>query len=707
MNRIMIVSLASLLGLVLVSSQAFVQTAEELFQKGKHLEDVKGELGKAIEVYQTVLGKFSANKPIAAKALLHIGMCYEKLGKNEAEKAYQRLIREFADQRDVVAEARARLAALTQPPSAANASAMVVRRVWETAIDITGAPSPDGRYLSFVDWETGDLAVRDVSTGENRRLTNKGTWAESVEQALFSIVSPDGKQVAYAWLNRDLFYDLRIIGLDGSEPRVLYRNEEVGYLQPADWSPDGKYILALFSKKDRTHEIVLVSVVDGSVRVLKTLDWRYPLKMSLSPDGRYIVYGFAPQEDSPDRDIFLLATDGSREIPLVEHPANDLYPVWAPDGKRVLFSSDRTGALGAWVIQVADGKPQGSPELVKPDMGQSLPMGFTRKGSFYYGLWTRFEDIYVATLDLTSGKVVAPPTPATQRFVGFNSSPDWSPDGQYLAYISLRGPSPFASGPGSRIISIRSLKTGGEREISPELNSFSGLRWSPDGRSFLVTGYDKKSRQGLYLIDGQTGDISTIMQSEPGTYIQAANWSPDGNAIFYNHLDRTTKLQRILVREFASGKEKELYRAPLPSFYVTYGAVSPDGRQLAFVLLDQATRSTVLKVMPTAGGETRELLRLDGPESFAWKGSLSWTPDGREILFGTTRGDVSVPERTTKLWRISAEGGEPQRLELEIEGVTGPRLHPDGRRIAFAAGMYNAEVWVMENFLPKEEKAEN
>ena len=363
--------------------------------------------------------------------------------------------------------------------AAQDADGMVARRVWERAADITGGPSPDGRYLTYVDWDTGDLALRDLKTGKNRRLTNKGSWSESTEFALYPTISPSGKQVAYTWFNKDFSYDLRLVGLDGSDPRVLYRNEEVEYLQPAAWSPDGEHILATFSRSDRTNQIVLVSVADGSVRVLKTLDWRWP-GTSFSPDGRTIAYSFPPQEDSPNRDIFLLATDGSREVPLVTHPADDRSPAWAPDGKRIVFASDRTGNLGAWVIQVAEGKPQGAAKLVKPDMGRIVPMGFTETGSYYYGLSTGMKDVYVATLDLKTGKLLTPSRKATQRFIGSNYAPAWSPDGQYLAYISQRGHSRF--GQGSRIISIRSVKTGEERELSPNLNRLGHrmhLPWSP------------------------------------------------------------------------------------------------------------------------------------------------------------------------------------------------------------------------------------
>ena len=52
---------------------------------------------------------------------------------------------------------------------------IVVRQVWSGSdVDVEGAPSPDGRYLSYVDWDTGDLAVYELTTGKKRRLTNKG-----------------------------------------------------------------------------------------------------------------------------------------------------------------------------------------------------------------------------------------------------------------------------------------------------------------------------------------------------------------------------------------------------------------------------------------------------------------------------------------------------------------------------------------------------
>ena len=449
---------------------------------------------------------------------------------------------------------------------------------------------------------------------------------------------------------------------------------------------------------------MLVSIADGSVRVLKSLNWRYPVKMSLSPDGRHIVYDFPPKEDSPERDIFLLAADGSREIPLVQHPANDLFPLWAPDGKRVLFVRDRKGSMGAWVIQVAEGKTESAPELVKRDMGRVVPMGFTQKGSYYYALFGGTRDVYTATLDPATGTVLSPPTPVSERFVGLNSAPEWSPDGEYLSYVSQRGPVPaiplLVNELGSRIISIRSVETGDERELAPNLTSSFGLRhprWSPDGRSLVVLANDDKGRPGLYRVNAQSGNVTRILQGEVEEELQHAILSPDGKAIFYVlvYMRADSKGLLLLGRDLETGREKELYRVSPAS--PSSLALSPDGRTLAFAFEDRARRSDILMLLPATGGEPRELFQGGG--AFAWIGVLAWTPDGRHLVFGR---QGHPPEPKVELWRIPAEGGEPQRLGLAMAGLRNLSFHPDGRRIVFSAGSpFGAEVWVLENFLPE------
>jgi tetratricopeptide (TPR) repeat protein len=99
--------------LAFASSASIQQSAEQLYQSGIYKEEVEGELEKAIEIYQTIVKQFPGNREIAAKAQLHIGLCYEKLGLKEAQKAFQKVVDNYPERQEEVAIAKERIAALS------------------------------------------------------------------------------------------------------------------------------------------------------------------------------------------------------------------------------------------------------------------------------------------------------------------------------------------------------------------------------------------------------------------------------------------------------------------------------------------------------------------------------------------------------------------------------------------------------------------
>ncbi len=658
------------------------ETGHSLFQRALSKERAEADLTGAIHLYERLVKEFSADRKLAAEALYRIGECHQALGNAEATRAFERVLREFGDQIDVASKARSRLAAM----KSAAPSTITVRRVRAPDADIYGAPSRDGAYLTFRD-SSEDVKICDLASGQIRQLTTH----QGVRQSAYkSMPSPDGKQVAYTWY-QDGLYELRVVGLEETKPRVHYNNAEAKWAWLADWSPDGQSILAVFNRKDRTSQMSLVSVRDGSVRVLKNFDERAPERPRFSPDGRYIAYALPQRPESEEQDIFVLALDGGSETPLVQHPSNDVHPDWTPDGKRILFLSNRTGTMGAWWIQVAEGKSQGAPELVKPDLGLDLaPMGFTRNGSYYYGVRTQMSDVYIVELDLATGRLISAPSLATQRFVGSNSRPDWSPDGRELIFLSQRGPGAW----GARALCVRSTETGAVRELASKLDRVVDVRWSPDGRSLVVAAEHPSGKFGRFRLHVQTGDFSPVPLSSGAIGWRPA-WSRDGKAMFYQQGFTAAKGKGfcIVVRDLETGQERELYSAADPARFASATTLSPDGQQLAFVV--GVAGADVLKVLPAAGGEARDLLpgmRLPFPAPIAW------APDGRSVL--SVRQPNSQDSRT-ELWLIPVQGGEPRKLGLTAENMSDLSVHPDGRHIAFTAGHDRSEVWVMENFLPK------
>ena len=101
--------------LLLSATKSFSQTAGELYQKGIQLEEVKGELNKAIEAFTEVIKNYPTEKETAALAQLHIGLCYQKLGKEKLAKAvssFKKVINLYPEQKDVVNIAREKLASM-------------------------------------------------------------------------------------------------------------------------------------------------------------------------------------------------------------------------------------------------------------------------------------------------------------------------------------------------------------------------------------------------------------------------------------------------------------------------------------------------------------------------------------------------------------------------------------------------------------------
>lgn len=595
------------------------------------------------------------------------------------------------------------------------AQGIVTRQVWAGPdVDRTGRPSPDGRYLSFSD-RTGNVAIRDLSTGETRRITTDASVWSAGGYSTYSLFSPDGRQVVYQWGQRDSW--LRLSSVDGSGTRVLLPAKRDWWMVPCDWSPDGRFILVRYYHAGQVPEpsqIAVMAVADGSLRAVKVLDpGQVPNNrnrdMWFSPDGQYIVYDVLPSSDRNNRDLAIVSLDGTQQSPLVENPADDYVLGWSPDGHSIVFVSNRSGTYGIWAIAVSKGKREGEPRLLRRDTGRIRPLGITRDGAVFYAqagstMGTSYKDVYGMNIDLDRG-TLGDPHLAVQNSRGLNSLPDWSPDGRYLAYVSGRPDSK------SYAISIRDERTGTTREIHPALIEralFENLRWSPDGKSLLVEGQDKDKQNGLFLVDAETGEVRPLLRREIGAFVDA-QWMPDSRRLVYFRNGRRPQISRIVVLDTQTGREQEILRMTDLRLIGSL-ALSPNGSLLAFAAHTLAgvadggrIMSSALTVIPSFGGEARQLFQVKFPEIV---GNLTWSPDSRSILFA--RGDVSELVDTEQsaggpVWQIPAAGGEPRRLGV-VPGL-GPgnrmSIHPDGHRIAYARSERRSEIWKMENLLPR------
>ncbi len=403
--------------------------------------------------------------------------------------------------------------------------------------------------------------------------------------------------------------------------------------------------------------------------------------------------------------IFLLAADRSEEVPLLDDPRNERALAWTPDGKGLIYRSNRTGLWDAWMMEIEDGRPRGSAQLVQSNIrGRNANIqgrGMSTDGTFYYALRTDQQDVYAATLDPGSGQVLVPPQRIAPNLEGTDLfAPDFSRDGKYLAYTWTRTN-------GSRIM-VRDLATGDERSIR---EVWGYVRWSPDGRSFLQH-FGPPGSNVISLVNVSTAEVTRVTSAAldqssgqplrgydwlraqvlvPGVADVLPQWLPDGKAIVYLRRNQRTNSDHVLMRDLETGQEKELYHA----LSIRNIALSSDGEQLA---LWTETREGVLalQIVPVAGGEPRELIR-SGLRPYT--PTLAWTPDGRHLLLAKRNADPET-QFPHELWRIAVGGGEPESLGLKAEGgIREVRVHPDGQRIVFTSGLRVSELLAAENFL--------
>jgi Tol biopolymer transport system component len=574
----------------------------------------------------------------------------------------------------------------------------VTRRIWPEAdlYDI----SPDGRLVVQTDWTTGDLAVRDMETGEVRHLTrNRGRFDPGeAEDARFS---PDGKWVAYTWYDeaQPAFYKLGVVDIEGTNPRLVYRDQSTSWIQAEDWSPDGRYVLAQRSVTgEDPGELLLISAADGSARLLKRggMGGGVGGGVRFSPDGRYVAY-HAWRENPEDNDIFAIDVATGEEHPLVAGPANDEMLGWASDGGYILFRSDRSGTPGAWLLPVTEGRAGGEPWLVKPDMWRTNGLRFSQDGRYYFRVSTQRRDVYVIGFDSETKTVIGTPTTVSPHSRTNSLFGIWSPGGRYIAYVAED-----ASASAVQRVVVRSMDTGDEREFELGKPGQVGiLGWTADGRS--VVGRVFSPGDGvmtLYQIDVQTGrkDVlsdprqsipeiypRTVLEHGPLVYLVDEE-NADGQAAFH-----------ILRYDAETGDSTVLFRTPYGAWgQILSPALSPDGQTLAFgysPVVGSDPHSLIL--LPVSGDEPREL-PIEGARRIAWM------PDGKALLLLLRQRPVDV-ELVWEAWYLDLSGGEPQPIGLTVQGTrVALDIRPDGRSISYTSSRGGSELWVMENFLPRQ-----
>lgn len=648
-------------------------SADVTLKAAVNRELVDGDIKAAIQQYRDIATRYrTSQRSVAARALVQMAASYERLGSPESRKTYEEIVRDFPDQRDAVSTARAKLDAAA--PQSTKTTALTTQRVVEVS-QFWDRISPDGRHVARPDFSTGNLVLHEVKTGTPRPLTSDGSPTDPDHRfPLASAFSRDGRRIAYEWyVDAKDQSILRVIGTDQGAakiPRTVYDNPDTD-VSPMDWSPDGRWIAVMIERKDGTKQIGVVGAADGSLRVLKTVDWARVGGLRFSPDSSRLAYHRPQREGAFERDVIVIDIDGSRETPAATSPGDDMVLEWTPDGQRLLIVSDRGGSNSVWSV-AASGQTPTSFELVKSDIGIVSSVGPTRDGILFYQLLPASAGIYTATFDAASSQLSPGSVQALQQFKGFASFPQFLDDGKSLGYTSRREVSVITG----NVFTILSMDTGEVREVRPALGYGNFPHWFPDGHHLIVYGVDLKGRPGIFKVDAITGGVVLTV---PRDTCNLPFLASDGRSIFC-HSPKEKKFRQVDASSGAVLRTLSIEGEPY--------AASPDGRYVV---------TSALQIVPLETGESRALLRLSPPSSQVGNSfTISWTPDSRSVVFyGRLNGDEGM-------WRVPIDGGAPQKLNVNVGPILSWRTNAKTGQVAFSTNGVGGrlEMWKMENFLP-------
>ena len=557
------------------------------------------------------------------------------------------------------------------------------RRIWGRVGD---SVSPDGKLLSVtLDDQRfrGDVSLHDFGNNAERRLT---TDADTPEQyAASSVFSRDGGWLAYTWQPHGGGpMELRIVDSSGSSRRVVFRDSGPSWLLVHDWV-DGQHVL-VSSEGDAT-KLLLVSTADGSARTLPVSPRFLDLsRVMASPDGRYAAYA-AGQEGSRSTEIRVISLAAGVDAGLFAHPSDDSVLGWAPDGSRLVFSSNRSGVGGydIWSVPMENGHAAGVPERFGPTPDLFKSLGITKQGALFYAASNDSDEVFLSDLDATSGKLSSPRV-LSGRFAGAKTAPIWSPDGTSVFYVA------------SNRFHVGSLRGGAERDVQPRLRGLKRVvGWHPNGRSVFEFADSPDGVGGLFLIDVETGEFRKILEGR----MENAALSPDGNTLY---TQGGPQFKSIVARNLSNGQERILYTRERRSDLInTRLSISPDGQTLAMQLWDVPAGFNSLAVMPASGGEPRILMQIREPQMLG-AGAIDWSPDGRYVYAGWCSGlfqhGLGYNDHS-EISRVRLEDGAVESAGLSVEGTLRHlHLNPNGRQLIFQTHRTTGDTWVLENFLP-------
>ena len=424
------------------------------------------------------------------------------------------------------------------------------------------------------------------------------------------------------------------------------------------------------------------------------------MSLDVSPDGKTIIFDLLG-------DIYTMPSTGGEAKRIIGGLSFESQPKFSPDGKKIAFISDRSGAENLWLADADGSNPK---SLTKGRNQMFLSPSWTADSN--YVIASRSGDaigtfaLWMYHKDGGTGVTIGPPDPPLQQPGGPPQPPRQnkfggvaSPDGRFIYYARRTGAFNYnAQFPIWQIVRF-DRETSETDKITNAQGSAMRPALSPDGKK-LVYATRYETGTALRVRDLETGEERWLInnvtrddQESRGTrdLFPGYSFMPDGRSLI---VPINGKIAQV---DLASGKatpilftaKVEAEIAPRVYFQnrvddsanvrarlIRWPAMSPDGKRVAFSSLNK------LWIMDLPSGTPRRLTNSQAGEFMP-----CWSPDGRYIAY------VTWSVSGGQLNRVAADGGQPEQLSRRSAYYSSPVYSPDGSKIVFISGATDDQLY--------------
>lgn len=406
------------------------------------------------------------------------------------------------------------------------------------------------------------------------------------------------------------------------------------------------------------------------------------ISLDVSPDGRTVVFDLLG-------DLYTMPIEGGTATPLTKGMMFDAQPRFSPDGRSVVFTSDRDGGDNVWTIEVATGKTR---QITRGKQARYRSPEWTPDGNYIVvsraAAPIGASKPWMYHKDGGNGvQLVSDPSPVPGIGPLSLIGAAFGTDDRYIWFAQRNGAWEYNAGFPQYTLVTFDRQTGRRDARASMLGGAIRPALSPDGR-YLAYGSRYEAQTGIRLRDLLTGDerwLAYPVQRDEQESVASMDalpgfsFTPDSRAVIASY---GGKIWRVPVDGSAQTQipfhvQSQLEIGPKLAFsyrvsdsaeftvkQIRDAVPSPDGRQLAFIALDK------LYLMDYPNGTPRRLTSMEGTEA-----QPAWSHDGRSIAW------VSWTKEGGQLYRIDPAGGQPVQLTQSRAMYSQPAWSPNDRRI--------------------------